>query len=268
MGHSIRDENNGCRGCDGPSVFDFTIAYQPIVDLTRGELFGYEALVRGPEGQSAESILSRHAGPSLYSFDQACRQRALEIAARLGCERLVSINFLPNAVYEPYACIQATLELADKLAWPYRQIMFEVSELECVHDRGHLQNIIEAYKALAFLTAIDDFGAGHANLDLLVDLRPDIVKIDRQLIAGVDHGPRQQAIVEALVELADRLAFRLVAEGVETRAEAVWLYSRDITIQQGFFHARPAIEQLPECDHSRSEQVREEAADGGPATTV
>jgi EAL domain-containing protein (putative c-di-GMP-specific phosphodiesterase class I) len=260
MGQCIRDEDNGCRRCEAPLGFDFTMAYQPIMDLARGEPFGYEALVRGLEGQSAHTILSQVARPSVYSFDQACRQRALEIAGRLGCERLVSINFLPNAVYEPYACIQTTLELAEQMAWPHRQIMFEVMESECVRDRGHLQNIFEAYRTMGFLTAIDDFGAGYANLDLLVDLRPDIVKIDRQLIIDIDHSPRRQAIVDALVAMAERLAFRLVAEGVETLAEAAWLYGRGITVQQGFFHARPAIEQLPAYDDRRIAAIRDAAA--------
>ena len=82
--------------------------------------------------------------------------------------------------------------------------------------------VVAEMRSAGCTVALDDFGAGYANLDLLVDLRPDIVKIDRQLIIDIDHSPRRQAIVDALVAMAERLAFRLVAEGVETLAEAAW----------------------------------------------
>lgn len=239
------DESPHCTRCAGALDFDFTMAFQPIVDVVAGEVFAYEALVRGPGGESAASILARVDSSNVYTFDQACRVRALELAYALGCDRKLSINFLPNAVYAPEACIQATLATAERLGWPVSQLMFEIIETEAVRDRRHLQNIVEAYTAMGFATALDDFGAGYANLDLLVDLQPDVVKIDHELVRDIETTPRRQILVDGLIDLAAKLDFRLIAEGVETVGEAAWLYRRGIALQQGYYFARPGLEQLP-----------------------
>lgn len=237
-----------CARCDGELPFEFTMAFQPIVDLDRGGVYAYEALVRGTAGESAFDILSRVDETLLYRFDQACRVRALRLAHTLGLAGSISINFLPNAVYEPKACIQATLEVAGELGWPLERICFEISETEYVTDRRHLQRIVDAYKAMGFKTALDDFGTGYANLDLLLDFLPDVVKLDRQLITGVDASPRRQAIVESTAALCRRLGVDVIAEGVETLAEARWLYRSGIVRHQGYLYARPAVEQLPAGD--------------------
>lgn len=236
------------------------MAFQPIVDIAAGEVFAQEALVRGVNGESAGEILSRVTPASLYRFDQGCRTRAIQLAHDLGCEQLVSINFLPNAVYEPSACIQATLKLADELGWPLQNIMFEVTETEYVRDRRHLQRIVEAYRAMGFLTALDDFGAGYANLELLVDIRPDVIKADRNLIIDVNQNERRQALMEGLITLTNRLGIRLIAEGVETLAEACWLYQRGIKLQQGYLFARPAIETMSLPPSDLIEQIRASAS--------
>ena len=260
MAKCLRDEEGGCRRCDGGLDFEFTMAFQPIVDVAAGAPFAYEALVRGVNGEGAGAILSQVQPCSLYRFDQACRIRALEIADRLGCPCPVSINFLPNAVYEPSACIEATLAVARELGWPESRIMFEVMETEEVRDRAHLQNIVESYNAMGFWTAIDDFGAGYANLELLADLQPDVVKVDRHLVCAIHESPRRQIILETLVTLAARLNIRLVAEGVETGEEAAWLFSAGITLQQGYWFAYPAIEALPTVDEARIEAARGRSA--------
>ena len=108
-----------CQGCrDGePLPFAFTMAFQPIVDLACGQIWGYEALVRGPTGESAASILAQVTEQTLYKFDQACRVRAIELAGSMlprDGDVMLSINFMPNAVYEPAACIRARLKPLDE----------------------------------------------------------------------------------------------------------------------------------------------------------
>ena len=124
-----------CAACKSgePLSFQFTMAFQPILDLTTSRVWAYEALVRGPEGQSAFSVLSQVNDDNRYRFDQACRVKAIELAARLfGPEDGVrlSINFMPNAVYEPAACIRASLEAARRVGFPRDRIMFEFTEGE------------------------------------------------------------------------------------------------------------------------------------------
>lgn len=249
---------NLCGRCDAPLGFDFTMAFQPLVDIAEGHVYGYEALVRGPGGESAASILARVDATTLYRFDQACRVKAIELAHQLGADGMLSINFLPNAVYEPQACIEATLTAAEGVGWPVSRLCFEITESESVTDRRHLQNIVDSYRAMGMKTALDDFGTGHANLDLLIDISPDVLKIDRQLISHIQTAPRQQRIVEHIVTLAHQLDIMLIAEGVETIEEARWLYQNGIARQQGYWFARPVAGQLPTCPDSRFALARDE----------
>ncbi|MFY0989139.1 EAL domain-containing protein [Halomonas sp. C05BenzN] len=228
-----------CGRCEGELPFDFSMAFQPIVDLAEARVTSHEALVRGPGGESAWSVLSQVTDDLLYRFDQACRVRAIEMASRLGMREALSINFLPNAVYEPEACIQATLEVSRRVGWPTERIVFEITESERVSDRNHLKRIIDGYRSMGFATALDDFGNGYANLDLLTDLHPDRLKIDRELVMGCHQDPRRQALLRAVCLLADELGIQLIAEGVECREEALWLGRQGITRQQGFYYARP-----------------------------
>lgn len=242
--HRCAERDGHCERCEGSLPFEFTMAFQPIVDLASARVTTYEALVRGPGGESAASILTQVTPRLLYRFDQACRIRAIELASRLGMSENLSINFLPNAVYEPLACIQATLEISAKVGWPIERLVFEVTESERVQDQQHLRNIIQAYRSMGFVTALDDFGNGYANLDLLAELHPDRLKIDRMLVMNCHDDPRRQAILRALVGLAHELDIDLIAEGVETREEALWLGRHGLPQQQGFFHARPSLERL------------------------
>ncbi|HSG53214.1 MAG TPA: EAL domain-containing protein, partial [Rheinheimera sp.] len=97
-----------CQDClSGQSLgFDIRMAFQPIIDWHSKNIFAYEALVRGPNGEGAGWVFERINDSNKYYFDQACRVRAIETAARLGCDRYLNINFLPNAVYNPETCIK------------------------------------------------------------------------------------------------------------------------------------------------------------------
>ncbi|MCL7929498.1 EAL domain-containing protein [Halomonas llamarensis] len=224
------------------------MAFQPIVDVSKRRIIYHEALVRGPKGESAGSILSQITDDLMYRFDQECRIKAIEIASELDMQERLSINFLPNAVYEPEACIQATLETSKRVGWPIERLNFEITETERVKDREHMRNIIDSYRAMGFTTSLDDFGNGFANLDLLTDLRPDSLKIDRTLVMGCDTDTRRQAILSSVVTLAEQLNVSLVAEGVETREESRCLLALGFPVQQGFYFARPSLEALAMVD--------------------
>lgn len=238
--------NGHCNRCDIALPFRFTMAFQPIVDLGRRNVHAYEALVRGPEGEPARQILDQVTEELLYRFDQACRVRAIEQASALGMQEALSINFLPNAVYEPEACIQATLEVSRRVGWPLDRLIFEIVESERIQDTRHLNDIVTAYRRMGFSVALDDFGTGYANLDILTSQNPDKLKVDRQLVMGCDGDPRRQALLRALIDMARSLDISLIAEGVETVDEARWLFQAGIDLQQGYFFARPALDALAE----------------------
>ena len=225
------------------------MAFQPIVDMTTGRVWAYEALVRGPSGESAASVLAQVTDEKRYAFDQRCRVAAIAHAVRAGIVEtgaLLSINFLPNAVYSPAACIQLTLRTARQTGLPLDRLMFEFTENERMDDPDHVKSIIEVYRKMGFTTAIDDFGAGHAGLGLLARFVPDVIKLDMDLLRGIDASMSRRMIVEAVVGLCTRLGIRVVAEGIETRAELDAVRSLGIDLVQGYLLARPAFERLPD----------------------
>ncbi len=222
------------------------MAFQPIVDVNAGCVFAYEALVRGCDGSGAASVLDKVCESNRYAFDQACRIKAVELAAALHVPCYLSINFLPNAVYQAATCIRATLEAARKYAFPTHQIIFEITENENLVDKNHLKSIIDEYKRQGFKTAIDDFGAGYSGLNLLAEFQPDIIKLDMALIRDIHNSKVRIAIVEGILGVCRALDIRIIAEGVESREEYLQLRSMGIELFQGYWFARPAFEQLPE----------------------
>ncbi len=242
----------GCAECRNSDELDFafTMAFQPIVDLPQRRLFAYEALVRGIDGAPAASVLARVNDQNRYRFDQACRVKAIELAARLGLHRIadckLSINFLPNAVYRPETCIRATLEAAQQFDFPLDRLMFEVTEVERIDDPSHLKRIFDEYSKRGFTTAIDDFGAGYSGLNLLASFQPHIIKLDMALTRNIHTDLVRQAIVAGILQVALRLNIEVIAEGIETTHERDVLSALGVRLMQGYLFAWPAIEQLVE----------------------
>lgn len=252
---------SGCDGCRDGAGFDlpFSVAFQPIVDVASQTIFAHEALVRGVAGEGAHTILSQVADQNRYAFDQQCRVEAIEWATRLNLPRdgaRLSINFMPNAVYEPRACIRVTLATAMRTGFPLDKIIFEFTEDEKL-DTDHLLNILRTYRAMGFKTAIDDFGAGYAGLGLLSKFQPDIVKLDMELIRGVDRDRVKQRIVKSMLELLAGLGVETICEGVETWDELQALEDLGVRLIQGYVLARPAFESLVEVDAIGLKPARE-----------
>lgn len=239
-----------CASCQAGRRFPIPLAmaFQPIVDLERdGGIFAHEALVRGPEGQGVDWVFARIGEDDLYAFDQACRVTAIEQAAGLRLAdtgAMLSINFMPNAVYEPENCIRNTLRAANRTGFPLRSIMFEFTEAEQVRDPGHLRRIVSTYKQMGFTVAIDDFGAGHAGLALLADFQPDVVKLDMGLVRGIGADRARRVIVGGLMRICADLGIRVIAEGVETVEEYRALRDLGVTTLQGHLFAKPSFRAL------------------------
>jgi EAL domain-containing protein (putative c-di-GMP-specific phosphodiesterase class I) len=239
-----------CNGCRDGAEFEvpFTMAFQPIIDTETGKPFAYEALVRGQDGAGAQSILSNVTEGNRYSFDQACRVRAIELAMDAGLmesDALLSINFLPNAVYSPLACIQLTLATARAVGMPVDRLIFEFTENEQMGSPDHVSAIIDTYKQIGFKVAIDDFGAGHSGLDMFARFVPDEIKLDMGLVRGVDRDVRRQAIIKAVVRMCEDLHTLVIAEGIETAEEAAALRGLGVRYHQGYWYARPGLAHLP-----------------------
>lgn len=239
-----------CAGCQQsePLGFDFDFAYQPIVDLGKGVVFAREALVRGPAGEGALSVLNQVTDSNRYRFDQLCRTKAIATAAALGLRESLSINFLPNAVYRPELCIRSTLAAAREHGFPLERLIFETVETEHVAS-NHLTHILREYQQFGFKTAIDDFGAGHSGLTLLAEFQPDLVKLDMALIRDIDRDQVRRTIVRNVIVMCRELGTQVVAEGVETTAERDCLRDLGIDLMQGYLFAKPAFKQLVDPQH-------------------
>lgn len=235
-----------CGDCGSGARLDFAFdyAYQPIVDVERATVYAHEALVRGPEGESAASVLAQVNDDNRYRFDQACRVKAIKGASALGMAEHLSINFLPNAIYKPELCIRTTLEAARTHGFALDRIIFEVTEGERVEDGPWFAEILREYQRCGFKTAIDDFGAGYAGLSLLADFQPDLVKIDMGLLRNLHTDAARRTIVRHLVRLCEELHIQVIGEGVETAAERDALRDAGVSLMQGYFFARPVFRSL------------------------
>jgi EAL domain-containing protein (putative c-di-GMP-specific phosphodiesterase class I) len=220
------------------------MAFQPIVNLASQVIDAHEALVRGVGGEGAGEVMASLSAESVYVFDQVCRVTAIEMAAKLGVDCDLHINFMPNAVYEPAACLRQTLTAARRFDFPLNRLVFEVVEDRDIADSGHLARIFTEYRRMNFKLALDDFGTGFSGLSRLADLAPDIVKLDRALISGCDRLPMRLEIVASVAGLCQRLGVKLIAEGVETAGELEALRKVGVNFIQGFYFARPSFQAL------------------------
>ncbi len=236
----------GCNEClNGTGLdFDFTMAFQPIVDVASRTVYAQEALVRGIGDLPAGTIFQHVNDNNRYAFDQACRVKAVNLAAKLNITSLLSINFMPNAVYRPELCIRTTLAAAEEYNFPISRIMFEVTESEKVEDIDHLQSIFNYYQQKGFITALDDFGAGYSGLNMLADLDVSVLKLDMYLSRDIDKNKRKHAIVRGINATCQEMGIKVIAEGVETRDEFIALRDIGVDLFQGFYFARPAYEAL------------------------
>ncbi|MGD9620059.1 MAG: EAL domain-containing protein [Mycolicibacterium sp.] len=239
-----------CAACtDGAGLgFDFSMAFQPIVDTLNGEVFSQEALARGLQNESAAEVFTHVNESNLYRFDQACRVKAIKLAAELGVSTHLNVNFMPNAVYRPELCIRTTLDAAQTYGFPIDRIVFEITEGEYVADVAHLRAIVTDYQQRGFQVALDDFGAGHSGLNWLADLMPDLVKLDMCLIRDIDRDKTRRIICKGVVQVCRELGMGVIAEGVETRDELLCLQDIDVHLFQGYYLAKPSFEGLAEIN--------------------
>ncbi|MDE1210674.1 EAL domain-containing protein [Vibrio aestuarianus] len=222
------------------------MAFQPIVNCRTQAIFGYEALVRGLNNESAYSVISQVNDDNRYVFDQQCRIKAIALASKLGIDSILSINFLPNAIYKPERCIRTTLEAAKRYNFPTEKIMFEFTEVEKIEDSSHVKRVVEYYQTLGFKTATDDFGSGYSGLNLLADFQTDIIKLDMGLVRDIHQDKTRQSIVKHCLAIFSDLNITPLAEGIEKREEFVWLMEAGVDLMQGYFFAKPGFESLPE----------------------
>jgi len=212
--------------------------FQPIVDVRRGTVVGYEALARiahpaGPMGPSAWFAAARAHGVTA-ELEAACLAAALSHRSSLPPNCFLSVNVGPDVLGHPL--LRAVLEGEDDLTG----VVLELTEHAPIPSYAELDGLLRRYRGAGALVAVDDAGAGYAGLQHLLNLRPSIIKLDRSLVAEVDRDEAKRSLVQMLGAFADRLDAWLLAEGVERPEELDVLADLRVALAQGYVLARPA----------------------------
>ncbi|WP_336082807.1 EAL domain-containing protein [Thalassospira sp. CH_XMU1448-2] len=220
--------------------------FQPIFPINNFNVpFAHECLIRGaaPDGtviNPGQLFDAAQSATLLFQLDRAARAANVRNATKAGINGNLFINFTPSSIYDPDSCLRSTIEVVEECELDRKNVVFEVIETEKVRSTAHLSAILESYRSSGFRVALDDVGSGYSTLNLLPELRPDIIKIDRELVDHVDHDNYKQAIVSKLIALAKQLEIEVIAEGIERQEELDFLIEHDVDYVQGFLLGRPA----------------------------
>ncbi|WP_338033228.1 bifunctional diguanylate cyclase/phosphodiesterase [Desulfobulbus alkaliphilus] len=217
--------------------------FQPIIHLQTRQIYGYEGLIRGP----VNTIL--HAPTRLFEaatsagrlaeLDLLCRRVVIKRFAQLGLSGRLFINVDPSSLAHETFREGVTLELIEQAGINPSQVIIELTETRPVEDVQLMRQAMIHYRKMGFRVALDDLGAGYSGLKLWSEIRPDIVKIDRHFIQGIDEDRTKQQFVIAILKTATALGARVITEGVETEREYATLRKIGVEMVQGYYFCRP-----------------------------
>lgn len=218
--------------------------FQPIVDIKRDTIYGYEALSRGimKNGElmnPAELFSKAKEMDLLFYLDRVCRESSIRAASTAGIKEKIFINFIPTAIYQPELCLQSTEKVLKEEGLDSKQIVFEVVESERIVDFSHLNRILNYYRNKGFSTALDDLGSGYSNIDALMELKPDYMKIDLEIIRDIHKDPGKQEVLDAYIKNGKSLGLIILAEGVESAEEYHYLKEKEVDLIQGYYFGKP-----------------------------
>jgi diguanylate cyclase (GGDEF)-like protein len=222
--------------------------FQPIYDLATGAPRGYEGLVRPLPTSGFKDpgtmFAAAEATGRTAELDIACLEVVMEAASRLGLPGSLTVNVSPRTLETDEFSIPRFLRAVRRHGLDPHQIVLELTEREAVEDIDRLRRAVEDCRVAGIRVAADDVGAGNAGLQLLSQLRFDIVKIDLSLVQGGTRRDQSLEVVRTLRDLADRWGALVVAEGIETSAHLEIVRSLGIGAGQGYLLGRPS-EQPP-----------------------
>ncbi len=217
--------------------------FEKIVDLGTMQVIGFEALARGPEGSSLErpEALFRIARENdlTYQLDCLCRRAALDGASgKIAADQRLFLNCLPSSIHDPIFSDDELVATLTAAGLHPGQVIFEISESEAIKDYAVFERLRSHFRSLGFQFALDDTGTGYSSLSALMELAPEYIKIDRSLIRTIDQDRARQALLRAFQEVGNQLGAKLIAEGVETRAELECVTALGVPLAQGWFFGK------------------------------
>jgi diguanylate cyclase (GGDEF)-like protein len=218
--------------------------FQPIVSLRDGNIFGFEALSRitGQTGILNIELLFEQAvlQGRIWELEQLCRGKSLDTLFGHGSySRKLFLNVNPLVIKDPKFKEGFTREYLNHYGIVPGQVIFEVTENSAVTDKDAFLSAISHYKDQNYEIALDDVGSCYSGLNLICDIRPHYIKLDKQLVRGLHNDGTKRAMVKSMTELADSLGMHVIAEGIEETEELKELIEIGVHYGQGFLLGRP-----------------------------
>jgi EAL domain-containing protein (putative c-di-GMP-specific phosphodiesterase class I)/CheY-like chemotaxis protein len=213
------------------------LAFQPI-HTARGGLFGYEALLRSRHatyGRPDVLLGAAAASDRMQELGRIVRAKAAAIVPELPRGALLFVNLHASDLLD-----DDLFDAASPLGRVADRVMLEVTERDQMEDPESLNTRLYRLRGMGFRFAVDDLGAGYSGLTSLVQLEPEMVKIDMGLVRNVHESFMRQSVIKSLVELARTTSIGVVAEGIETPAEHDCVKRLGCDYMQGFLLGRPA----------------------------
>jgi len=241
--------------------------YQPIVSMKRRSIVGFEGLSRGWDTQNKSMIpapllfeSASQQGLSL-ELDYLCRSRILEefgSLLKIDPEFILTLNIDSATVLGGSPWNSNLKAQVAKAGLTPRNVVIEILE-SAVKDVQELLRFVASYREAGYLIAMDDVGAGHSNLNRIPLVKPDIIKVDRFLVEGVDRDFYKQEVFKSVLSMARHLGTVIIAEGVETEGELATLLELGVDMIQGYYFGRPR--KIADLDLSAVELVVEKAGE-------
>jgi diguanylate cyclase (GGDEF)-like protein len=221
-----------------------TPLFQSIVSVQHGTVFGYEALIRGPEGTPLYSpeALFRIAEELdlLVELDLLCREIAIERFSELDLEGKLFLNVTPAVILEDRFQGGKTLCCSEREGVSPERLVIELTENTPIEDYNLLRQAVDHYREMGFAIAIDDLGGGYAGFRHLAELQPELIKIDRYFIRNCHSDPVRRQLIHSICEIAHGVGSLVIAEGIETSQELDVVRSLGVNYVQGYLIAKPA----------------------------
>jgi len=216
--------------------------YQPVVDIMRNRVVGYEALSRPAAGtfDNVEQLFkAAYEADAVWPLERLCRQRAMEGLPVMGVGELLFLNVEPDSINDPQFRSDRTIELLQRAALTPDRVVLEMTEHSAVRDFTAFRQTLTYFRSLGFRLAIDDMGSGYSALVSVAEIQPDFLKVDMSLVRELHLKPIKRELVETITRFSRRAGIEVVAEGVETSGELQALSDIGVTLAQGFLFARP-----------------------------
>ncbi|HEY9011229.1 MAG TPA: EAL domain-containing protein [Devosia sp.] len=232
--------------------------YQPVINLRTGALAGCEVLCRW-EKKNGEVVMPSAfidyaevtglAIPMTLSLMQQVKHDLADLCRDMP-EIKISINLF-DGHFRDGSIVDDVQAIFSGSPISYRQLVFEITERRPLENAPQTTAVISGLHALGARLAMDDAGTGHSNLAYMQTLGVDVIKIDRVFVDMIKPGTTQVPVLDGLISMAHDLGTEIVAEGVETEAQALYLRARGVVMAQGFLFA-PAIRVAPFRDLAKA----------------